>query len=91
MSRVNRWLLPDGVKEVLPPEAARIESLRRTVVDLYQAWGYNLVMPPLIEYIDSLLIGTGDDLDLATFKVIDQKTGRTMGIRADITPSSRPH
>jgi ATP phosphoribosyltransferase regulatory subunit len=86
MSRANRWLLPDGVKEVLPPEAARIEGLRRSVVDLYQAWGYNLVMPPLIEYIDSLLIGTGDDLDLATFKVIDQKTGRTMGIRADITP-----
>ena len=86
MSRVNRWLLPDGVKEVLPPEAARIEGLRRTVVDLHQAWGYDLVMPPLIEYIDSLLIGTGDDLDLATFKVIDQKTGRTMGIRADITP-----
>ena len=86
MSRTNRWLLPDGVKEVLPPEAARIEGLRRTVVDLYQAWGYDLVMPPLIEYIDSLLIGTGDDLDLATFKVIDQKTGRTMGIRADITP-----
>ena len=86
MSRVNRWLLPDGVKEVLPPEAARIEGLRRTVLDLYQAWGYDLVMPPLIEYIDSLLIGTGDDLDLATFKVIDQKTGRTMGIRADITP-----
>lgn len=86
MSRANRWLLPDGVKEVLPPEAARIEGLRRTVVDLYQAWGYDLVMPPLIEYIDSLLIGTGDDLDLDTFKVIDQKTGRTMGIRADITP-----
>jgi len=86
MSRANRWLLPDGVKEVLPPEAARIEGLRRTVVDLYQTWGYDLVMPPLIEYIDSLLIGTGDDLDLATFKVIDQKTGRTMGIRADITP-----
>jgi len=86
MSRANRWLLPDGVKEVLPPEAARIEGLRRSVVDLYQAWGYNLVMPPLIEYIDSLLIGTGDDLDLATFKVIDQKTHRTMGIRADITP-----
>jgi len=86
MSRANRWLLPDGVKEVLPPEAARIEGLRRTVVDLYQVWGYDLVMPPLIEYIDSLLIGTGDDLDLATFKVIDQKTGRTMGIRADITP-----
>jgi len=86
MSRTNRWLLPDGVKEVLPPEAARIEGLRRTVVDQYQGWGYDLVMPPLIEYIDSLLIGTGDDLDLATFKVIDQKTGRTMGIRADITP-----
>jgi len=86
MSRANRWLLPDGVKEVLPPEAARIEGLRRTVVDQYQAWGYDLVMPPLIEYIDSLLIGTGDDLDLATFKVIDQKTGRTMGIRADISP-----
>lgn len=86
MSRANRWLLPDGVKEALPPEAARIEGLRRTVVDLYKTWGYDLVMPPLIEYIDSLLIGTGDDLDLATFKVIDQKTGRTMGIRADITP-----
>lgn len=86
MSGANRWLLPDGIKEVLPPEAARIEGLRRTVVDLYQAWGYDLVMPPLIEFIDSLLIGTGDDLDLATFKVIDQKTGRTMGIRADITP-----
>jgi ATP phosphoribosyltransferase regulatory subunit len=86
MSRANRWLLPDGVKEVLPPQAQRIEGLRRNVVDLYHAWGYDLVMPPLIEYIDSLLIGTGDDLDLATFKVIDQTTGRTMGIRADITP-----
>lgn len=88
MSRANRWLLPDGVKEVLPPEASRIEGLRRTVVDLYQAWGYDLVMPPLIEYIDSLLIGTGDDLDLATFKVIDQKRVAPWGFVQTLLPGS---
>ena len=86
MSGANRWLLPDGVKEVLPPEAGRIEGLRRKLVDLHHSWGYDLVMPPLIEFIESLLTGTGNDLDVETFKVIDQLTGRTMGIRADITP-----
>ncbi|MDP6968822.1 MAG: ATP phosphoribosyltransferase regulatory subunit [Gammaproteobacteria bacterium] len=86
MSGANRWLLPDGVKEVLPPEAGRIETLRRRLLDLHHSWGYDLVMPPLIEFIESLLTGTGNDLDVETFKVIDQLTGRTMGIRADITP-----
>lgn len=86
MTGVNRWLLPDGVKEVLPPEAGRIETLRRRLLDLHHSWGYDLVMPPLIEFIESLLTGTGNDLDVETFKVIDQLTGRTMGIRADITP-----
>ena len=86
MTGVNRWLLPDGVKEVLPPEAGRIETLRRRLLDLHHSWGYDMVMPPLIEFIESLLIGTGNDLDVATFKVIDQLTGRTMGIHADITP-----
>ena len=86
MSGANRWLLPDGVKEVLPPEAGRIESLRRKLLDLHHSWGYDMVMPPLIEFIESLLTGTGNDLDVETFKVIDQLTGRTMGIRADITP-----
>ncbi len=86
MTGANRWLLPDGVKEVLPPEAGRIETLRRRLLDLHHSWGYDMVMPPLIEFIESLLIGTGNDLDVATFKVIDQLTGRTMGIHADITP-----
>jgi ATP phosphoribosyltransferase regulatory subunit len=86
MSGAKRWLLPDGVKEVLPPEAGRIETLRRRLLDLHNSWGYDLVMPPLIEFIESLLTGTGNDLDVETFKVIDQLTGRTMGIRADITP-----
>ncbi|MFP8966367.1 ATP phosphoribosyltransferase regulatory subunit [Pokkaliibacter sp. CJK22405] len=86
MTFADRWLLPDGVKEVLPPEAERIEAVRRQLLDLYRSWGYDLVMTPLIEYLDSLLTGTGHDLDLLTFKVTDQLTGRMMGIRADITP-----
>lgn len=86
MTFADRWLLPDGVKEVLPPEAERIESVRRQLLDLYRHWGYDLVMTPLIEYLDSLLTGTGHDLDLLTFKLTDQLTGRMMGIRADITP-----
>ncbi len=86
MIRVDRWLLPDGIKEILPPTARRIEYLRRKLLDFYYSWGYELVMPPLIEYLESLLTGTGNDLDLETFKVIDQISGRSMGIRADITP-----
>jgi len=82
----TRWLLPEGIEESLPPEAARIETLRRTLLDLYRSWGYELVIPPLIEYLDSLLIGVGNELDLQTFKITDQLNGRLMGVRADITP-----
>jgi len=82
----DRWLLPDGIDEVLPPKAAEIERLRRRLLDLFAAWGYELVMPPLIEYLDSLLSGLGGDLELQTFKLTDQLTGRLMGLRADMTP-----
>ncbi len=82
----KRWLLPDGIEEVLPPEAVRLEQLRRQLVDLYSTWGYDLVMPPFIEYLESLLTGTGHDLDLQTFKLTDQLTGRMLGLRADMTP-----
>ncbi len=81
-----RWLLPENIADVLPSEARRIEELRRRLLDLYRSYGYELVMPPLIEYLDSLLIGRGGDLDLKTFKLIDQISGRTLGVRADITP-----
>lgn len=81
-----RWLLPEGIEESLPDEAARIEHLRRALLDLYRSWGYELVMTPLIEYLDSLLTGTGSELDLETFKLTDQLNGRLMGVRADITP-----
>jgi len=82
----DRWLLPEGVDEVLPPEADRLEQLRRQILDLYASWGYQLVIPPFIEYLESLLVGTGSDLDLKTFKLTDQLTGRLIGIRADMTP-----
>jgi len=86
MVKVDRWLLPDGIEEVLPPYAARIETARRQVLDLFQCWGYAFVVTPHIEYLESLLTGAGQDLDLRTFKVIDPQTGRQMGFRADITP-----
>lgn len=86
MSLADRWLLPEGVDEVLPPHAARLESVRRGILDLFQSWGYELVIPPLVEYLDSLLTGLGHDLNLQTFKITDQLTGRLMGIRADMTP-----
>lgn len=82
----DRWLLPEGVEEVLPPQAERLEQLRRDIVDLFQSWGYQLVVPPLMEYLESLLTGSGHDLDLQTFKITDQRTGRLMGVRADMTP-----
>jgi len=88
MTYADRWLLPDGVEEILPAEAKPIELLRRQLLDLYATWGYDLVIPPLLEYTDSLLIGLGRDVDLLTFKVTDQLTGRTLGIRADITPQT---
>jgi ATP phosphoribosyltransferase regulatory subunit len=81
-----RWLLPEHVEDVLPAEAARIEALRRAILDLFASWGYELVIPPMLEYLDSLLTGTGHDLDLRTFKLVDQLSGRMMGVRADITP-----
>lgn len=88
MTYADRWLLPDGVEEILPAQAKPIESLRRQLLDLYATWGYDLVIPPLLEYTDSLLTGLGRDLNLLTFKVTDQLTGRTLGIRADITPQT---
>ena len=81
-----KWLLPEYVEDILPAEAMRIEALRRRMLDLFFKHEYELVMPPLLEYIDSLLTGTGHDLDVRTFKVVDQISGRTMGVRADITP-----
>jgi ATP phosphoribosyltransferase regulatory subunit len=81
-----KWLLPEYIEDILPAEAMRIERLRRAILDLFFDAGYELVMPPLIEYTDSLLTGTGHDLELRTFKVVDQLSGRMMGLRADITP-----
>lgn len=86
MITADRWLLPDGMDEVLPPQAARMEELRRALLDLYYCWGYDQVMPPPVEFIDSLLTGTGTDLDLQTFKLTDQLSGRMMGVSADVTP-----
>ncbi|TAK90925.1 MAG: ATP phosphoribosyltransferase regulatory subunit [Burkholderiaceae bacterium] len=80
------WLLPESISDVLPAEARRIEALRRQLLDCYRTYGYELVQPPLLEYLDSLLTGTGQDLDVRTFKLVDQVSGRTMGLRADITP-----
>jgi ATP phosphoribosyltransferase regulatory subunit len=86
MSTVDHWRLPDGVEEILPAQAEAVESLRRGLLDLYRSWGYRLVIPPLMEFTESLLVGLGEDLDLLTFKLTDQLSGRTLGIRADITP-----
>ncbi|MGF1643583.1 MAG: ATP phosphoribosyltransferase regulatory subunit [Thiotrichales bacterium] len=86
MSSNDRWLLPEGIEEILPEEASRLEGARRCLLDLYRSWGYELVVPPLIEYLESLLTGTGPDLDLQTFKLTDQLSGRLMGVRADMTP-----
>lgn len=84
----ERWILPDGIDEVLPEEATIIERSRRELLDLYAGWGYEFVIPPFVEFLDSLLIGTGRDLDLKTFKLTDQLSGRMMGVRADITPQA---
>jgi ATP phosphoribosyltransferase regulatory subunit len=81
-----KWVLPEYVEDILPAEAMRIERLRRAILDLFFANGYELVMPPLLEYMESLLTGTGHDLELRTFKVVDQVSGKMMGVRADITP-----
>ena len=82
----NKWLLPEGIEEVLPPRAAQLDALCRRIIDQFAGWGYELVMPPLLEYLDTLFPGADDDLELQTFKVIDQMNGKLMGVRADTTP-----
>ncbi len=86
MSIDTRWILPEGIEDLSPRRAAQAESARRQLLGLYQLWGYQLVIPPLVEYLDSLLTGSGRDLELKTFRLIDQMSGRMMGIRADMTP-----
>jgi ATP phosphoribosyltransferase regulatory subunit len=88
VSKVDSWLLPDGIDEVLPEQARLIEGSRRELLDLYNGWGYDLVIPPMVEFTESLLSGFGSDLDLMTFRLTDQLSGRMMGIRADITPQA---
>lgn len=83
---MRRWLLPEGIEDLLPDEARHVEALRRRLLDEFERHGYQLVAPPLLEYVESLLTGSGRDLDPRTFKLIDQLSGRTMGVRADITP-----
>jgi len=80
------WSLPEFIADVLPSEARKIEELRRILLDLFRSYGYELVMPPMLEYTESLLSGTGRDMGLQMFKLVDQLSGRTMGLRADITP-----
>lgn len=86
MSSNNLWVLPDGVNEITSELAAPLEKLRREILDKFSTWGYDLVFPPLIEFLDSILIGSGTKLDLQTFKLTDQLSGRLMGVRADMTP-----
>jgi ATP phosphoribosyltransferase regulatory subunit len=84
-NKANRWLLPDGVDEILPPRANELETLRREILDLYRTRGYDLIKTPLIEFLDSLLIVPSHELQLSTFKIVDQLSGRSMGVRADIS------
>ena len=83
---MRTWLLPEYIEDILPAEASAIERLRRCILDVFEVHGYALVMPPLLEYTESLLTGTGHDLDLQTFKLVDRLSGRMLGVRADITP-----
>ncbi|MEW5009665.1 MAG: ATP phosphoribosyltransferase regulatory subunit [Cycloclasticus sp.] len=86
MLNENNWMLPEGIEELLPEDAARLEIIRRELLDVFQTWGYQYVIPPMVEYLDSLLIGTGNELALQTFKLTDQISGKTLGVRADMTP-----
>ncbi len=83
---MSAWVLPDHIADVLPSEARHIEELRRDLLDMARCYGYELVMPPLLEHLESLLTGTGQALNLQTFKLVDQLSGRSMGLRADTTP-----
>ncbi len=86
MHKKNAWLLPQGIEEMLPEEAKQLEALRRQLLDVFVCWGYELVIPPFVDFLDSLLVGSGHDLDLQTFKLTDQVSGEMLGIRADMTP-----
>ena len=81
-----RWLLPENISDILPSEARAIEDLRRRLLDLYRSYGYELVQPPMLEYLESLLTGSGGDVSPRTFQLVDQLSGRTLGVRADMTP-----
>jgi ATP phosphoribosyltransferase regulatory subunit len=86
MTSSKRWLLPDGVQETLPPDAFAVEALRHDILQVFARWGYDLVMPAMIEYMDSLLTGTAHSLDTRTFALVDQLSGKQMGVRSDMTP-----
>jgi ATP phosphoribosyltransferase regulatory subunit len=86
MQKKDTWLLPEGISEVLPEQAAHLETLRRKLLDTFACWGYQLVIPPFVDFLHSLLIGSGHDLDLQTFKLTDQLSGEMLGVRADMTP-----
>ncbi len=86
MLQRDPWLLPEGVEEVLPEDARHLEVLRRQLLDVFECWGYEKVIPPFIDYLDSLLTGSAHDLNLQTFKLTDQLSGEVLGIRADMTP-----
>ena len=86
MQKKDSWLLPQGIDEVLPENARQLEALRRRLLDVFASWGYELVIPPVVDFLDSLLTGSGHDLDLQTFKLTDQVSGEMLGIRADMTP-----
>lgn len=88
MTSVERWMLPEGVDELLPERAALAEQMRRDILDLFKSWGYQLVVPPLIEFTDSLLIGMGKDIETQSFRLTDQISGKSMAVRADITPQT---
>ena len=88
MTTEKRWLLPEGIDELLPENAGQLEALRRNLLDQCATWGYRYVIPPLVEFTDSLLVGLGADLDLVTCKFTDQMSGRMLGVRADITPQA---
>jgi len=86
MLQQDPWLLPDGIEEILPDDAVHLERLRRKLLDVFNSWGYKLIIPPLVDYLASLLTGTGHELDLQTFKFTDPLSGEMLGIRADMTP-----
>jgi len=86
MQKTDSWLLPQGIEDVLPKDARQLEALRRQLLDVYACWGYELVIPPVVDFLDSLLTGSGHDLDLQTFKLTDQVSGEMLGVCADMTP-----